>query len=770
VKQAKRKNTKKTSKISSTIRRVVREAGGIFLAFIGVVLLLSLISYDRDDASFSYTGNEGDPSNLIGEVGVFFSHHLNLFFGYVSYLAPLTVLLAAWMIYKGARAPGKFNANVLSIRAAGFILTLIAACGLASTYFSAGAMPVDAGGLLGNYTQRFFRNSFGGVGASLLFVSSFLAGITLLSNLSWMRVLEAIGEFTLGLYEGAATAFGNWRDGRKGKVALAERKTAVKQVKARVAERAAPRPKIEPRLAPQPKSDRTIRERQIQMFKPPKGKSDLPAISLLDEPPEQTESYSAEELEAISRQLELKLLDFSVEAVVTEVHPGPVVTRFELDLAAGTKASKVTNLAQDLARALAVISVRVVEVIPGKSTIGVEIPNEKRELVTLSDVLASPAFDKSKSPLTLGLGKNISGEAVIADVARMPHLLVAGTTGSGKSVAVNAMLISILFKAKADEVRLILIDPKMLELNVYEDIPHLLTPVVTDMKDASNALRWCVAEMERRYKLMSKLGVRNVAGYNKAVNEAIKKGKPIKDPLWTANELIEDDEAQDLEPLPKIVVIVDEFADMMMSVGKKVEELIARLAQKARAAGIHLILATQRPSVDVITGLIKANIPTRMAFQVSSKVDSRTILDMGGAEQLLGHGDMLYLPPGTNLTERVHGAFIDDHEVHAVVDYLKEQGEPNYIEAVIETPAAGAPAIPGLDVGGGSDDELDPLYDQAVAIVTETRKASISYLQRRLKVGYNRAARMIEAMESAGVVSGVLPNGSREVVAAAPPE
>lgn len=771
MKQAKRKNTKKSSRVSSTLRRVTREAGAIVLTGFGILLFLALLSYKRSDAGWTTTGINREPGNMIGSFGAKIADLLYSGFGYVSYLAPIMVLYGAWMVYVGARDSNKININTVAVRISGFLITLFAGCGIASMHFSAGSLPVDAGGIVGNSISQFFRSSLGGVGGSLLFLVLFLAGVTLFSNLSWLKVIESIGQFTIGLYEGIVAAYNTWRENRQGKVALAERKTAVSIVKAKVAKRAAPKPKIEPRVKPEPKSERTIRERQIQMFKPPKGKSDLPHIGLLDEPPEQTESYSPAELEAISRQLELKLLDFNIEATVTEVHPGPVVTRFELDLAAGTKASKVTGLAQDLARALAVISVRVVEVIRGKSTIGVEIPNEKRELVTLSDVLATSKFDKSKSPLTLALGKSISGEPVIADIGKMPHLLVAGTTGSGKSVAVNAMLISILYKAKADEVRLILIDPKMLELNVYEDIPHLLTPVVTDMKDASNALRWCVAEMERRYKLMSMLGVRNIAGYNKAVTDAEKKGEPIKDPLWKANELVENDEASDLEQLPKIVVFVDEFADMMMSVGKQVEQLIARLAQKARAAGIHLILATQRPSVDVITGLIKANIPTRMAFQVSSKVDSRTILDAGGAEQLLGHGDMLYLPPGTNMTERVHGAFIDDHEVHAVVKYLKSQGEPNYIQDVIEAPAAGAPLIPGLDTGTSSgDDELDPLYDEALSIVTETRKASISYLQRRLKVGYNRAARMIEAMEAAGVVSGVLQNGSREVIANAPPE
>ncbi len=451
------------------------------------------------------------------------------------------------------------------------------------------------------------------------------------------------------------------------------------------------------------------------------------------------------------------------------MHPGPVITRFEILPAPGVKVSQISSLAKDLARSLSVIGVRVVEIIPGKSVMGLEIPNENRELVVLSEILRSKTFDESTSPLTLALGKDISGKAVVADLTKMPHLLVAGTTGSGKSVGINVMLLSMLYKATPKEVRMILIDPKMLELNAYEGIPHLIAPVVTDMKEAANALRWCVAEMERRYKLMASLGVRNISGYNRKVSEAIEAGAPIKDPLFDKSKLLlfPDAVPDELETLPYIVVVVDEFADMMMVVGKKVEELIARLAQKARACGIHLLLATQRPSVDVITGLIKSNIPTRIAFQVSSKIDSRTILDQMGAESLLGHGDMLFLPPGTSLPERIHGAFVDDHEVHAVINEIRKSGGPNYIENVLEE--SSTTLLPGEASAGSNGEDLDPFYDEAVSIVTETRKASISYVQRRLKIGYNRAARMIEEMENSGVVSQVQSNGSREVLAPPPP-
>ena len=497
------------------------------------------------------------------------------------------------------------------------------------------------------------------------------------------------------------------------------------------------------------------------MFEPP-NEGELPNLSLLDDPPIQEKGYSEESLEAMSRLVELKLKDFGIEVEVVSVSPGPIITRFELDPAPGVKVNKISTLSKDLARSLSVVSVRIVEVIPGKSYIGLEIPNESRELVTLGEILKSKVYDEMASPLTLALGKDIGGNSVVADLSKMPHLLIAGTTGSGKSVAINAMILSLLYKASAEHVRLIMVDPKMLELSVYEGIPHLLTPVVTDMKEAANALRWCVAEMDRRYRLMAALGVRNIGGYNKKVKDAILDNNPIPDPLYKPPELSDNDEPVNhptLNTLPFIVVIIDELADMMMVVGKKTEELISRLAQKARASGIHMVLATQRPSVDVITGLIKANVPSRIAFQVSAKVDSRTILDQMGAETLLGHGDMLYLPPGTSLPTRVHGAFVADDEVHAVVDNLKGAGTPQYIEEIVQTTETN---ISGID--DDNDAEKDVLYDQAVQIVIETKKASISGIQRRLKIGYNRAARMVESMEAAGLVGPLESNGAREIL------
>jgi S-DNA-T family DNA segregation ATPase FtsK/SpoIIIE len=512
------------------------------------------------------------------------------------------------------------------------------------------------------------------------------------------------------------------------------------------------------------------KERQVPLFEPPAA-TEVPPLSLLEDPPPRTAQYSEGALDAMSRLVELKLRDFGVEVEVVSVHPGPVVTRFELQPAPGVKVSQISNLSKDLARALSAISVRVVEVIPGKSVVGLEIPNEVRELVTLGEILKSKPYDDMRSPLALALGKDIAGQSVVADLARMPHLLIAGTTGSGKSVAINAMVLSLLYKATPEHVRLIMVDPKMLELSVYEGIPHLLSPVVTDMKEAANALRWCVAEMERRYRLMASLGVRNIGGFNRKVQEAAARGKPIPDPTFTPPEVFEGEEppeAPELTTLPYVVVIVDELADLMMIVGKKVEELIARLAQKARASGIHLVLATQRPSVDVITGLIKANIPSRIAFQVSSRVDSRTILDQMGAETLLGHGDMLYLPPGTSVPQRVHGAFVADQEVHRVVAHLRKAGSPVYLDEVLEGPST---PVLASEIGAGSTDaEQDPLYDEAVKIVTETRKASISGVQRRLKIGYNRAARMVEAMEEAGIVGPLESNGSREVLVPPPPQ
>ena len=533
-----------------------------------------------------------------------------------------------------------------------------------------------------------------------------------------------------------------------------------KKEKKRIAKKAPP--KIEPITPELEKSNRAEKERQVPMFEPPTD-GELPNLALLDDPPLREQAYSNESLEAMSRLVELKLKDFGIEVEVVSVSPGPIITRFELDPAPGVKVSKISTLSKDLARSLSVVSVRIVEVIPGKSFVGLEIPNESRELVTLGEILKSKVYDEMSSPLTLALGKDIGGNSVVADLSKMPHLLIAGTTGSGKSVAINAMILSLLYKATSEHVRLIMVDPKMLELSVYEGIPHLLTPVVTDMKEAANALRWCVAEMDRRYKLMAALGVRNIGGFNKKVKDAIADGNPIHDPLFKLPELLDDDEPVDhptLNTLPYIVVIIDELADMMMIVGKKTEELVSRLAQKARASGIHMILATQRPSVDVITGLIKANIPSRIAFQVSAKVDSRTILDQMGAETLLGHGDMLYLPPGTSLPNRVHGAFVADNEVHSVVSNLKKAGSPQYIDEIVQTT--------DLNIMGSGDDETDAekdvLYDQAVQIVIDTKKASISGIQRRLKIGYNRAARMVESMESAGLVGPLESNGTREIL------
>ncbi|MCD2453279.1 hypothetical protein GO003_023135 [Methylicorpusculum oleiharenae] len=494
----------------------------------------------------------------------------------------------------------------------------------------------------------------------------------------------------------------------------------------------------------------------------------LPTVDLLDERDTRVKGYTKSELEDMSRLVEDILQDFNVVVEVVSVHPGPVITRFELQPAAGVKVSRISSLSKDLARALSVSSVRIVEIIPGKSVIGLEIPNQEREIVNLKELLASSGFEKAKSALTLALGKDISGIPVVADLGKMPHALVAGTTGSGKSVAINTMILSLLYKSTPQDVRMIMIDPKMLELSVYEGIPHLLTPVVTDMKEASNSLRWAVGEMERRYKLMSKMGVRNLAGFNQLINDTAEKGETIRDPFFVLERPLEDgEEFPTLTTLPSIVIVIDELADMMMIVGKKVEELIARLAQKARAAGIHLILATQRPSVDVLTGLIKANVPTRISFQVSSRIDSRTILDQGGAETLLGNGDMLFLPSGTSIPIRAHGAFVDDHEVHRVVEFLKKTGPANYLEEITQERSDSSDGFGGST---SDDSETDPLYDEAVMFVTESRKASISSVQRRFKVGYNRAARMIEDMESAGIVSSAETNGSREVLAPPPPK
>jgi len=606
------------------------------------------------------------------------------------------------------------------------------------------------------------------LGATLLLLAMWLAGVSLFIGVSWLAMMDAAGRATLGAVAWARERLDHLRDAIEGRRVAQARHQEVRKHQQKAAARKPP--KIEPVMQKLETSERVEKERQVPLFEPPAA-TEVPPLSLLDDPPQRTAQYSEGALDAMSRLVELKLRDFGVEVEVVSVHPGPVVTRFELQPAPGVKVSQISNLSKDLARALSAISVRVVEVIPGKSVVGLEIPNEVRELVTLGEILKSKAYDDMRSPLALALGKDIAGQSVVADLARMPHLLIAGTTGSGKSVAINAMVLSLLYKATPEHVRLIMVDPKMLELSVYEGIPHLLAPVVTDMKEAANALRWCVAEMERRYRLMASLGVRNIGGFNRKVQDAAARGQPIHDPTFTPPELFEGEEppaAPELTTLPYVVVIVDELADLMMIVGKKVEELIARLAQKARASGIHLVLATQRPSVDVITGLIKANIPSRIAFQVSSRVDSRTILDQMGAETLLGHGDMLYLPPGTSVPQRVHGAFVADAEVHRVVGHLRSAGAPVYLDEVLEGPST--PVLASETVAGSVDAEQDALYDEAVRIVTETRKASISGVQRRLKIGYNRAARMVEAMEEAGIVGPLESNGSREVLVPPPPE
>ncbi len=756
------------------MERIVLE--GLLIAVIATsaFITLSLITFHPGDPGWSNTG-AGEIRNAAGPAGAWLANMFFSLFGKMAYAFPAMLAYKAFDILK-ERTAGVFDPLVYLVRVIGFALTMIAATGLVVQYLGhdAGELPFSPGGVVGIVTAETADSVFGVIGGSLLLVSILLFGLTIFLDISWIALMDGLGKTVIaaGTYIQHKTFV--WRRIR------GEQKQVTKVV-ARHKEKQAIQVKEEPKKIPPsisvlPKpmkpSVRAQKEKQQSLFDPVVS-GELPSVGLLDPADkDHKRGYSAESLEGMSRSLELKLKDFGIEATVVEVLPGPVVTRFEIQPAAGVKVSRITNLAKDLARSLAVISVRVVEVIEGKSVVGIEIPNQEREIVRLSEVISSSVYDKSRSALTLALGHDISGQPLVADLGKMPHLLVAGTTGSGKSVGINVMLLSLLYKATPKQVRLLLVDPKMLELSVYEGIPHLLAPVITDMKDAATGLRWCVGEMERRYKLMAALGVRNLAGYNKKVEDARKAGTPVRDPIWRPDDagIGEDQVPPELDTLPFIVVVIDEFADMMMIVGKKVEQLIARIAQKARAAGIHLILATQRPSVDVITGLIKANVPTRMAFQVSSKIDSRTILDQGGAEQLLGHGDMLYLPPGTSLPVRVHGAFVDDHEVHKVVADWKQRGEPDYLDEIFSESTESIP-VPGYSSDGGASDadgESDPLYDEAVAFVTETRKASISSVQRKLRIGYNRAARLIEQMEDSGVVSSMSTNGNREVLAPPP--
>ena len=766
--------------MESLIGQRLIEASLIFLGTICLFVLLSLVTFSSSDPGWSSTGSGEAINNMAGRAGAWSADVLFSFLGWIAYISPLLLAYLVVVMFP-ERQKLRDEWQLAAIRFGGLLLLLIAASSLCSLYIShvSGEFSAGSGGIVGELTTDLLLPAFNVVGTTLIVIAMFLLGVTLVTGLSWFKLMDQLGVAALKAFDRAMDYL------QRKKVELSERKEADQTrksrktalVKQKVKEIKKPKiaPRIEPIAKPKPEpSVRVKKERQGTLFSPEKSGA-LPKIDLLSSRDDtQLEGFSKGSLEAMSKMLELKLADFGVEAEVESVQPGPVVTRFEIHPAAGIKVSKISGLAKDLARSLAVTSVRVVEVIPGKSFVGIEVPNENRKVVHLGEVLASQEFDESKSPVSLALGHDIAGRPVIADLAKMPHLLVAGTTGSGKSVGLNGMILSMLFKSTPEEVRMIMVDPKMLELSVYEGIPHLLAPVITDMEKAANGLRWAVAEMERRYKVMMTLGVRDLAGFNKKVTQAAERGEPIPDPFAEPVIPTSDDQVVEpavLKPLPKIVLIIDEFADMMLIVGKKgVETLIMRIAQKARAAGIHLIIATQRPSVDVITGVIKANVPSRIGYQVSSKVDSRTILGQGGAEQLLGHGDMLYLPPGVGIPIRVHGALVEDDEVHRVVESWRQQGEPEYIDEITDGFDDGAAM--GFDAveGGGGGAESDALYDEAVAVVTRSRRASISYVQRSLGVGYNRAANLVEAMEAAGVISTGENGQTRQVLAPPPPE
>jgi S-DNA-T family DNA segregation ATPase FtsK/SpoIIIE len=819
--------------LTDYLDRAWREGAMWTLVCAALYLVLALASYSPDDPGWSYVGASDGVANAAGRFGAWFADLALFLFGLFAYLIPIMVAWSAYLVFRQRAAEPETKLYWLALRWVGFLMTLAAGSALANLHVPdslqvpvlVASPPNGIGGGLGQLVSEYAGIAFGASGASLFLVALLLAGFTLFTGLSPLLLVDVIGAATLTVARLPARAVrtlsslrlpNRWRrdsiddpddhdDTAFDDVPDDDWVQEIDQNPPRQSQfnrklldavdlEPEPEFRVKPDVKPAPVAP-SVPERRLQSQVNPTAKqrpnpaapqpplrfsgdvAERPPLELLDPPRKSSRAINPEQLEEMSRELEARLAEFGVSAEVVAVHPGPVVALFELELAPGLKVSKISGLAKDIARALSKVSVRVVEVIPGKSVIGLEVPNDHREMVVLSQILGSHVYQEAASPLTIGMGTNISGEPVVADLGRMPHALIAGTTGSGKSVAINAMILSLVYKAGPEDVRLIMVDPKMLELSVYEGIPHLLTPVVTDMKEAANALRWCVGEMERRYKLMAALGVRNIAGYNRKVEEAIVAGEPIPDPAFKAmaesgfdlgvgGEL----EVPTLTKLPYIVVIIDELADMMMVVGKKVEELIARLAQKARASGIHLLLATQRPSVDVLTGLIKANIPTRMAFKVSARVDSRTVLDQMGAENLLGHGDMLYLPPGGSIPQRVHGAFIDDHEVHRVVDYLKQQGAPDYIDTILQEPADHLPGIDPEPRGGGDVEDQDALFDEAVQYVVESRRASISGVQRKLKIGYNRAARMIEEMERIGIVGAAETNGNREVLAPPPIE
>jgi len=750
--------------------RLFTEIRWLLQVGVGVFLLMALISYSRHDPSWTHATQVDRIANWAGRAGAWTSDILLLLFGLSAYWWVVLLGQRISANYRRITGPaslggeadesGRRRDHGWIAEALAFVLVLLASDGIEALrmWSLKVQLPRAPGGVVGEAVARGVSHALGFTGGTLALLLALAIGLSLYFGFSWLSVAEKVGEAIINAFTFARLRREAGRDRKLGEAAAVKREGKVESSRVKIEDHEPVL--IVPAAAPPQRSERVEKERQVPLFTDLPGDSTLPAISLLDPAPAQQETVSDDTLEFTSRLIEKKLKDFGVDVAVTAAYPGPVVTRYEIEPATGVKGSQIVGLAKDLARSLSLVSIRVVETIPGKNCMALELPNQRRQTVRLSEILGSAVYADASSSLTMGLGKDIGGKPVVADLGKMPHLLVAGTTGSGKSVGINAMILSLLYKASAEQVRMILIDPKMLEMSVYEGIPHLLCPVVTDMRQAGNALNWTVAEMERRYKLMSKLGVRNLAGYNNKIDEAAKREEKLPNPFS-----LTPDDPEPLAKLPHIVVVIDELADLMMVVGKKVEELIARIAQKARAAGIHLILATQRPSVDVITGLIKANVPTRMAFQVSSKIDSRTILDQMGAESLLGMGDMLYLPPGSGLPVRVHGAFVSDDEVHRVVVKLKEQGEPNYIEGLLEggTAGEGDEGTAGA-LASGTGDESDPLYDQAVEVVVKNRRASISLVQRHLRIGYNRAARLLEQMEQSGLVSAMSSSGNREIL------
>lgn len=769
------------SALQLRLTSLAREARWIVFVLLAAWLGLVLATWSPLDPGWSQSVHAGIIQNKGGTFGANVADGLYYLFGFSAWLWVVLLVqrigvafyrLTHMMMPQQVKAPESLPRVRWEV-GVGFTLLLLGSMAFEAMHFQAwgeiAQLPADAGGPIGQMLANFLVVTLGSPGTTLLLLGAILVGSSLFLGFSWLHVAEKVGWLVEKIFTRVLEFKSAREDRRMGEVKSAERKESVATKQEKLVHDTPVR--IEPAITSVPKSERVQQEKQQKLFVAPvpkatgqsSGDGILPEVSLLDPADENQETVSAETLEYTSRLIEKKLSDFGVSVTVVSAQSGPVITRYEIEPATGVKGSQIVNLGKDLARSLSLVNIRVVETIPGKNLMGLELPNPKRQMVRLEEIIGSQTYHNSASLLTMVLGKDIAGNPVVADLARMPHLLVAGTTGSGKSVGINAMILSLLYKATADEVKLILIDPKMLEMSVYEGIPHLLAPVVTDMRQAANALNWCVNEMERRYRLMSKLGVRNLAGFNAKIREAQKKDEVIPNPFS-----LTPDAPEPLSTLPFIVVVIDELADLMMVAGKKIEELIARLAQKARAAGIHLILATQRPSVDVITGLIKANIPTRISFQVSSRVDSRTILDQMGAETLLGQGDMLYMPPGTGLPVRVHGAFVHDDEVHRVVDHLKEHGgEPNYEDGILDGIQPGETGDGVNAITGMVDAESDPLYDQAVAIVLKNRRASISSVQRHLRIGYNRAARLLEQMEMAGVVSAMQPNGNREILAPA---